>query len=104
MVKVPFVVKMSPYPHVNRLLRQADLCLGAFITQIIEVEWKDVELVDDKRVKKAAESLAEALESQHYEVTTVTRNGEVLATGKDFEINKNGLTFTGDGFEENQNG
>ncbi|KKM68670.1 hypothetical protein LCGC14_1458570 [marine sediment metagenome] len=82
MIKVPFVVKMSPYPHINQLMRSADLMgegEGSFITQIIEILWKDGELVDDKRVKKAAESLKEALEKIQYEVLFICRDGEVLA-------------------------
>ena len=93
MIKVPFTVKMSPYPHINRMMRQADLMRegeGAFITCVIELSWKDGELVDNKRVKKAAESLKESLEELHYEVLYISLYGEVLVGDSKFKDVKNG--------------
>ena len=72
-----FVIK-SGAKIVNNFMRQADLWRegeGACTTEKVTVTWKEGEVVDDKRMAKAAQTLKEAFEKMGREVFSIHENG-----------------------------
>ena len=71
--KITFAVKMSPLPYIGQFMRAADLCdcVCLSVPTLFEVEWKAGEIVNKKRIDKAAQTIKKALEDQHYDCYSI---------------------------------
>ena len=77
MTTAKFNVERSLFPHINKLMRAADLCEGIEVNgessanDIFTITWKDGVVVDDTRKQATKDNLKNAIESLGYDCYAV---------------------------------
>ena len=74
MQKRTFIVRMSPAPNVNKIMRDLDFYQkgeGACVDRTIDISWKDGELIDQERINRTKAKLKEGLEQQGYDCFSI---------------------------------
>jgi 3-oxoacyl-[acyl-carrier-protein] synthase III len=78
-IKASFLVRMSPDPFSNKLMRSLDLFepgAGLSVERVMTVTWKDGEKVGKRRIEKMKENLKNALEKTGYDCFDIKYMGK----------------------------